>query len=418
MDVLPRWEDEELRAFAADGTIIGRDRGSRSAPTGDWLDAGPRPLLLPDAHWPPELSTYHPDDRLTSMRAFMDARERPNEVIENLVRWRDGEQWRLMRTRRVNLFDDDRVGALLVTFLDLGTTDVAVDVEKAGIAEHYDAPNWVIQQLDELGTIVDTEGMALQLVGRTADELVGTWALDLFHPDLHSEIFEIWNELLSRPGGVRTVQLPMQQPDGDLCWVEATLINRLGPAGEGSILAVFHDISEKRATQLSRDAALHHRAEHDPLTQVLNRAALDACIEASMGDGTANLAVMFLDLDGFKALNDTHGHDAGDLVLRAVADRLKAAVRPTDEIGRYGGDEFVAVCHGVGRADQAAVVGRLAAVLEIPVTWPGGSWVPRASIGVARHQLGETVGALLRRADESMFEQKDRRRAEAHARTG
>jgi diguanylate cyclase (GGDEF)-like protein len=121
--------------------------------------------------------------------------------------------------------------------------------------------------------------------------------------------------------------------------------------------------------------------------------------------------LVFIDLDGFKSVDDTYGHEAGDRVLQAVARRLLAAVRPLDIVGRYGGDEFVVLCAISESGSDAAglIADRLAGAMLPPVEWDGGSWRAGASIGLARPEPGDDVRTLVRRADLDMFEAKKRR---------
>ena len=406
MEVSPRWDEDRLRAFASEGWIMGRDAHSREVPVPPWLSTLGGRVTLADDHYPPTLSEYYPADCLLAYQALKDSFDRPNEIIENVARWQDGDQWRLMMTRRVNLLDDERVGVMLISFTDIGTVEIAPSAEVVAEIVAYESPPWAIQHLDSIATILDSEGRVEELVGRSAAELVGTSAIDMIDPTQHAHMLLLWVGLTARTGEVRTVQLRIQLPDGTLRWAEATLINRLDDDHGGSVVAVFHDISEKRNADESKQAALTHRAAHDPLTQVLNRASLDERLEAVLLEGTDDVVVLFLDLDAFKSVNDTFGHDAGDIVLQAVAERLRGVVRPTDDVGRYGGDEFVAVCRGVAPGAEQTLVQRVAMALAEPVTWSDGSWVPRASIGAARYQPGDTVTCLLRRADSSMFEEK------------
>jgi diguanylate cyclase (GGDEF)-like protein len=156
--------------------------------------------------------------------------------------------------------------------------------------------------------------------------------------------------------------------------------------------------------------ALKHRADHDDLTGLLSRRAFEERVEAILHERPGHGALGFVDLDRFKQVNDTHGHDAGDAVLVTVARRLRHALREDDEIGRYGGDEFVVFCPDMD--DAETVADRLTHVCADLVSFDGGTWPPEASVGVVVAEPGEAVGHLLRRADQAMFARKRTHRAD------
>jgi diguanylate cyclase (GGDEF)-like protein/PAS domain S-box-containing protein len=171
------------------------------------------------------------------------------------------------------------------------------------------------------------------------------------------------------------------------------------PAADRIIMASVAD-----ATDTVR---LRREARHDGLTGLLNRSAIEECVVAAVADGwSSGTLVVFVDLDRFKVVNDTFGHDAGDAVLRAVATRLRATVRPADDIGRFGGDEFVIVCRDLAPGAEDELVTRLAAALDEPVDVVGGQWHPHASVGCSRAQPGDDLATVMRRADLAMFEAK------------
>ena len=159
-------------------------------------------------------------------------------------------------------------------------------------------------------------------------------------------------------------------------------------------------------SEVSDTLRLRREARQDPLTGLLNRQGLTEQLQASLGSEPARTVVLFLDLDGFKAVNDRFGHDAGDTVLREVASRLTTGLRPDDVLARYGGDEFVAVCTVSGTANFDVIRDRLILALGGPIEFEDGNWQPRASIGAARPEPGDTPASLVRRADLAMFEAK------------
>jgi diguanylate cyclase (GGDEF)-like protein/PAS domain S-box-containing protein len=166
--------------------------------------------------------------------------------------------------------------------------------------------------------------------------------------------------------------------------------------------------------EVTSTAALRHQAQHDGLTGVLNRSALDQHLTVALTTSPEDIVVLFIDLDGFKAINDNYGHDVGDHVLRSVASQLRATVRPDDLVARYGGDEFVVVCRGVADHAVKHLLHRIEEAISHTVAWDGGTWVPHATIGMARGKDGEASPALLSRADIQMLNRKpsgSRRRA-------
>lgn len=178
----------------------------------------------------------------------------------------------------------------------------------------------------------------------------------------------------------------------------------------GIRLAVAHEVGRLR----EREQALEHQAMHDPLTALPNRAhlmqELARRIDAAAANGPA-LSLLYLDLDGFKATNDRHGHETGDRVLVRVAERLRSGVREHDFIARLGGDEFVILlrdCHGADKAQ--AVAHALQALLTAPDPDDQAPGLG-ASIGIAHHPVdGRSAGELLQAADHRMYLAKGERR--------
>jgi diguanylate cyclase (GGDEF)-like protein len=159
-------------------------------------------------------------------------------------------------------------------------------------------------------------------------------------------------------------------------------------------------------TDVTSTTELRHLAKHDDLTGLLNRHGIERCLAEALADDPTDVLVAFIDLDGFKAVNDGHGHEAGDEVLRQIGIRLRNAVRPRDDVGRYGGDEFVIVCTQASAGAEQAVAERLGRVLVEPIPFGDGRWQPAASIGLTRAGADDDTSSLLRRADQSMYEVK------------
>lgn len=170
--------------------------------------------------------------------------------------------------------------------------------------------------------------------------------------------------------------------------------------------AMFEDHS-----QVAIDAEAHRLADHDHLTGLLNRQALSRIVGAALVDAdNMTRGLLFLDLDGFKEINDSFGHSAGDAVLKAAVARFQAALRPGDLLARLGGDEFVVFLEGAATEEGAAVVAkRLSDGLEVPFIVENGLVNMTASIGIALTVPGDlSASNLLHQADLAMYHAKNR----------
>jgi diguanylate cyclase (GGDEF)-like protein/PAS domain S-box-containing protein len=160
------------------------------------------------------------------------------------------------------------------------------------------------------------------------------------------------------------------------------------------------------------EAATRHQALHDPLTGLANRTFLRGQLEQALAAtrrDRSSVALLLLDVDRFKLVNDTIGHGAGDAVLCEVAERLRALVRGGDIAARLGGDEFVIACSRVGdEREVASLAGRIVDAFEEPFVAGGREWHLAASIGVAHGGAGSSADDLLRDADLAMYRAKDR----------
>ena len=179
---------------------------------------------------------------------------------------------------------------------------------------------------------------------------------------------------------------------------------------DGSASGAIVTLSDVTEIALLREE-LRQRATYDPLTGCMNRestfTALEQVLDRAPSDAAA---ILFIDLDGFKAVNDTLGHSAGDHLLVHAAHRIAAQARAGDTVGRIGGDEFVMICHGLTRPpDALAVARRVQDALADDVAVAGRSVRMSASIGVTMAVEGTTLKALIDRADEAMYQSKRRR---------
>jgi diguanylate cyclase (GGDEF)-like protein len=187
------------------------------------------------------------------------------------------------------------------------------------------------------------------------------------------------------------------------------------PGSDARIIStIAHDIRELKSTQ----AQLEHQATHDPLTGLPNRPLFQELGEQALARSDrygTTVAVLFLDLDRFKPVNDSFGHAVGDELLVQIAARLRASVRRGDVVARFGGDEFVVVCeHPAGQSEMLELARRLIDALSEPVTIGSVSASVGASVGIAIGGGGRvTIDTLIRDADAALYQAKEDGRGRA-----
>lgn len=251
---------------------------------------------------------------------------------------------------------------------------------------------------------------AAGVYGREAEDLVGAELASIIHPeDLGRVVHEVRRFLAAPPADEPTTRIECRFRSGTGDWlnVEST-VNR----HQGGLIFNSRDVTERVRLQ----AQLQHNAEHDPLTDLPNRALFTERVRKALTGRRAadpGTAVLYIDLDGFKGVNDRLGHQAGDELLIQAARRLQESVRSGDTASRLGGDEFAALIIGDGTRDQAAreyqvheIADRLRLTLSQPYRIDGNDVRVAASIGVAFAEPGINPTDLMRNADLAMYRAK------------
>jgi diguanylate cyclase (GGDEF)-like protein/PAS domain S-box-containing protein len=216
----------------------------------------------------------------------------------------------------------------------------------------------------------------------------------------------------ARPEGEAARDWRHQLKDGRLIYVDVTS-HRLDFGGRPASLVLAQDITERREL----DQRLRHQAFHDPLTGLANRALFRDRVEHALKRDrrrAVSSAVVFIDLDNFKTINDSVGHNAGDAVLVEFSRRLSAAVRPGDTAARLGGDEFGILVEALPNESNALrMVQRVTDALNNPIDVEGDTWFVSGSVGIAFTGTGgDDVDSLLRSADVAMYDAKRRGRGQ------
>jgi diguanylate cyclase (GGDEF)-like protein/PAS domain S-box-containing protein len=234
---------------------------------------------------------------------------------------------------------------------------------------------------------------------------VGSGALSDFLARIHPDDYSLRNQFVDRigAGGVETVEFRYMLPDGKTMW----LGSRAEQAGPDRIVGVTFDITDRKMAE----AELWRLANHDGLTGIPNRVMFQERLEQALAEAKrqgTSVGLLVIDLDEFKDINDSFGHDAGDALLKETAVRLSAMVRKADTVARLGGDEFVVLLSGSFDLEHAAARAKsIARTLSQPVFYAGQVIASRASIGVsAFHDHHAGPADLMKDADIALYQAK------------
>ncbi|MFF5081253.1 diguanylate cyclase domain-containing protein [Actinoplanes sp. NPDC000266] len=289
------------------------------------------------------------------------------------------------------------IGVLAIAALGYRTIKQRRQADQRFQALFQHAPD-LVSVLDVHGNIEYSSPSAKAILGFEQGQLVGSSVFAIVHPDDREYMREQFALLLSRRDAVLRLQCRSSSAKGEYRWFEFTASNQMhNPALHGIVINA-RDISENRAFQ----ERLAHEAQHDALTGLPNRRRMQDALGASLRDQP--VGVLFVDLDGFKPVNDAHGHEAGDELLRQVARRLTGCVREGDVLARVGGDEFVVLMPGVvGDADTGAACDRIRSAIEEPFKIDGIDVRIGASVGVHLAPSAGDPDEALRAADHAMY---------------
>ncbi|MFC7533924.1 diguanylate cyclase domain-containing protein [Actinoplanes sp. GCM10030250] len=251
------------------------------------------------------------------------------------------------------------------------------------------------------------------LLGYEPEALAGRGVDEFMQPedviDAHT-----WLHDVVQSSGARTGrrELPLRRADGSEVYVEAIAAAQTEDPALGVAVLSLRDVSARRALE----EELTRRANTDPLTGLANRALFNERLDAALA-GRQGFALLVIDLDGFKPINDTWGHGAGDEVLTETARRLSAHTRPGDTLARLGGDEFALLATGLDAAEADRLAALLTATGTEPIATAGTAVRCGLSVGATAVPAGDstaTAGAVLNTADEAMYAVKNSHRGHAN----
>jgi len=304
------------------------------------------------------------------------------------------------------------VGVVLRQYLMLTDNQVLnrqLEANAADLAKREEHFRALVQNSSDVITLIGRHGgiryqsaSVERILGYKDAELLGKPFGDLVHPDDRTHVLRKIDEAINIVGPPIATECRLRRVDDSYCPAEVTITNLLDlPAVHGLVLNT-RDVSERKALE----EKLTHQAFHDSLTNLPNRAAFRIGLDHALhGASEGRIAVLFLDLDDFKAVNDTLGHDIGDQLLVAVGARIASTLRPGDTVARLGGDEFAVL---LKKMEDEQIAGRVAEritrQLVPPFAIDGKEISIHASIGIAGLVSGqEAADELIRNADVAMY---------------
>jgi diguanylate cyclase (GGDEF)-like protein/PAS domain S-box-containing protein len=255
---------------------------------------------------------------------------------------------------------------------------------------------------------------AIQISGYSREDFASMSFWDVVHSDMRELV---WERGLARQRGEEvppSYELKIVRKDGEERWLSFSA-GRIDVGGAPAALGAAFDVTEKKRAEEQVRAL----AYHDALTGLPNRLLFNDRLALALAQARRKgerLAVLFLDLDGFKAVNDSLGHDLGDLLLRSAAGRIQGSLRAVDSVARLGGDEFILLLPGIRRVEEAVrVAEKVLDAIRAPLSVEGHELAVTASMGISLYpEDGEDVQTLVKNADAAMYRAKERGRDRYH----
>jgi diguanylate cyclase (GGDEF)-like protein/PAS domain S-box-containing protein len=367
------------------------------------------------------LEMVHPDDRQRLQEGFAAACEqRAPARFEYRLRRADGSWGWVIDVSHPRLAPDGTVIGHVGSVLDINERremETALKESEGRLATVFGQAVIGILHRDLDNHLLMVNQRFCDIVGRSREQLDGLPMQAFTHPDDYPGNAAVWQRHL-RTGQPFQLEKRYLRPDGTSLWCAVSVSFLLDEHGQPkSTIVVVQDIDQRRTAEEDRllaERQIAHMARHDMLTGLPNRAWFRERVDAALSVGglQAQLGLLCLDLDGFKAVNDTLGHPAGDALLRMVAERLQECMRGSDIIARLGGDEFaIAVTAVSGREEVVHLAQWVVDALAEPFDLNGNNLIIGTSVGVALAPVdGKTTDDLVKAADTALYDAKARGR--------
>lgn len=355
------------------------------------------------------LEALHPEDRKEVMTGFIESSrleafyctEYRLKVVSGGYRW--------YMDIAIPRFDDEGnfIGYLgnVIDVHDRKLSQKKIQLSNSRFSAAIEAMSGVMWFTDASGNVTEEQPSWSQLTGQTFEEYHGKGWIDAIHPDDREHCFKMWAAALEQKKLMEFEdRVRLANGEWRLFSVRAIPVTD----EEGNIqewVGVNTDVTEKRA----HEKRVEHMATHDALTGLPNRILFEDRLNHLIRHrNTGQHAIFFLDLDGFKAINDRLGHQVGDQLLKEIANRLVQVVRDADTVSRFGGDEFVVLIENLDSQEEAIHPAQnILSAVSAPIKLGQHTITLHASLGICIYpQDGEDASRLMRHADIAMYEAK------------
>jgi diguanylate cyclase (GGDEF)-like protein/PAS domain S-box-containing protein len=413
-DLHRRKSDRRFRALVEHSSefivvLDHEDHGIFATPVVERLLGHPEHYFL----GPVRKELIHPQDeaRFTAMLDQARSGTGEDEPVELQVLHADGSfRWFEMRAR--DLTGNEEVGGLVLTARDVTDRKLAeqrLARSEARFRSLVQNSSDVVAVIDERGSLTYVSPAVTPMLGFRAEELVGTNVMRLLPADEVSRAMRLLDAVTDEPFDQLNLEMRLRDRAGAWRNVDVTISDMRAESAVQGIVLNVRDVTIRRA--LEED--LQHKSLHDELTGLGNRVAFERRLTRALERDESRLdhvAVLLVDLDDFKEINDSLGHSVGDQLLMTVAERIRACLRVADAAARQGGDEFVVLLEDVyGETEVFAVADRILLAISQPYHVDGRELSVSASIGIViDSDRTSTAEGLMRAVDVAMYLAKDR----------
>ena len=385
----------------ADGRYLGFNRAWETffaKSRDDWIGSSPVDLLSPE---------HAKSANLEDAKLLVSGK---TIIAEDVIKDGDGNNRDIIRhISRFSNADGSPAGIIgvLTDFTDFKQVSQALEASEGRFKALTESAMDIVTVLDVNGVILYQSPSVTHLLGHDPLDMIGQSQFNLIHRDDVEPMRSMFRELIVRGEMTKPIEFRVMTKGGSWRTLESIGKNCLDIPEVRGIIVNTRDVTDRKAIQ----QRIQHLAYHDALTELPNRSLMQERISQAISRAersTKRFAVMFIDIDNFKNINDTLGHDAGDELLRQVAKRLMDSVRKHDTIARQGGDEFIALLDQLqGHQGATRVAQKILDALRAAFSVGGADQHVSGSIGIALYpDDGQDASALLKNADTAMFHSK------------